>query len=46
MEGNFSSSTSNRKSSKLVKKPSAMDFYWDCPVRIIDSIRKKIKQHV
>ena len=41
MEGNFSTSTYNRKSGIVVKKTSMMDFYWDRPVPIIDSIRKK-----
>ena len=41
MEGNFPNSTYYRKSSMVVKKNSIMDFYLDCPVIIIDSIRKK-----
>ena len=41
MEGNFPNSTYNRKSSVVVKETSTMDFYRDCPVLIIDSIRKK-----
>ena len=43
MEGNFPTSTYNRKSGIVVKKTSTMDFYRDRPVLIIDSIRKKIK---
>ena len=31
----------NRKSSTVVKKASTMDLYWDQPVLIIDSNRKK-----
>ena len=39
-EGNFWTSTYNRKSSIIIKKTSTMDFYWDRPVLRIDSIRK------
>ena len=40
MDGNFPTSTYNRKSGIVVKKQYDR-FYWDRPVLIIDSIRKK-----
>ena len=40
MEGNFLTSAYNRKCGIVVKN-NKVDFYWDHPVFIIDSIRKK-----